>query len=82
MTLLVTGITLDMAQVLWRLVFLCYLGSIDPSGWMAFPMTALFFLEGLGLRLLSRGGGIVLSLVFIRGLVARLLIDILFVLFC
>ncbi len=70
-----------MAQVFWRLVLLCYLSSIGPSGWMASPMTALVFLGGLGLRLISGSGGIGLSLVFIRGLVAGLLIDILFLFF-
>ncbi len=45
-------------------------------------MTALVFLGGLGLRLISGGGGIRLSLVFIGDLVAGLPIGILFVLFC
>ncbi len=68
MTLLMAGITLNVTQVLWHLVFLCYLGSIDPSSWMASPTTALVFLGGLGLRLISGGGGAVgLSLVFVLG---------------
>ncbi len=78
-----TGVTFDMAQVLWCLVLLGYLGSIDPSSWMASPTTALVFLWGLGLRLISGGGGIELSDVFvlIRDLVLGLPIGILFVLF-
>ncbi len=70
-----------MAQVLWRYVFLYYLGSIDPSGWMASPMTAFVFLGGLGLRLISKGKGIGLSLVFIGGFIVGLPMGILFVLF-
>ncbi len=56
MTFLMTSVALDMAQVLGRLVFFYYLGSIDPSGWMASLTTALVFLRGLGLRLISEGG--------------------------
>ncbi len=46
MTLLMIGVTFDIALVLWRLVFILlrYLGSIDPSGWMISPTTALVFL--------------------------------------
>ncbi len=65
------GIALDVAQVLGHLVFFCYLGSIDPGGWMASmasPTTALVILWSLGLRLISGGGGAVgLSLVFVLG---------------
>ncbi len=62
------GVVLDVAQVLRRLVLLRYLGSINLSGWMASPTTAFVFLGGLGLRLISEGGGAVgLSLVFILG---------------
>ncbi len=80
--LLVTGVILDMAEVLLRLIFFHYLGSVDLSGWMASPTTVFVFLGGLGLKLISGGGGIGLSLVFIGGLIAGLLIGILFVLFC
>ncbi len=81
MAFLITGVALDVAQVLRRLIFLCYLGSIDSSGWMASPMTALVFLRGLGLRLISGGGRAVrLSLVFVLGgLILRLLVGVLFV---
>ncbi len=76
-------VTFDMAQVLWHLVLilLYYLGSINPSCWMASSTTTLVFLRGLGLRLISRSGGIVgLNLIFdfIGGLVAGLLISVLF----
>ncbi len=48
-------------------------------------ITALVFLDGLGLKLISGDRGIVglkLVFVFIGGLVAGLLIDILFVFLC
>ncbi len=68
---LMTGIALDVAQVLWCLVLFCYLSSIDPGGWMASMTsltTALVFLRSLGLRLISGGRGAVgLSLVFFLG---------------
>ncbi len=76
MAFLMTGIALDVAQVLWCLVLVLfrYLGSIDSGGWMASsmasPTTALVFLGSLGLRLIlvSGGGGVVgLSLVFVLG---------------
>ncbi len=86
MAFLVAGIVLDVAQVLGRLILFCYLGSIDPGGWMASmasPTTALIFLESLGLRLISGGGGAVgFSLVFVlRGLILGLPVGILFVFF-
>ncbi len=51
---------------------------------MTSPITALIILESLGLRLISRDGGVMgLSLVFVLvGLILGLLIDILFVFFC
>ncbi len=65
---LMTGVALDVAQVLRRLVLLCYLGSIDPNGWMASPTTTLVFLGGVSLRLISGSRGAVgLSLVFVLG---------------
>ncbi len=68
MTLLMAGVALDMAQVLRRLVLLRYLGSIDTGDWIVSPTPALVFLGGLGLRLVSGGGGAVgLSLVFVLG---------------
>ncbi len=72
MAFLMTGVALDVAQVLRCLVLFCYLGSIDAGGWMASsmasPTTAFDFLGSLGLRLISRGGGVVgLSLVFALG---------------
>ncbi len=87
MTLLVIDVTLDMAQVFWRLVFLCYLGNIDSGGWMASiasPTAALVFLGSLGLRLISGGGGAVgLSLVVVfGGLILELPVGILFVFLC
>ncbi len=83
MTFLMIGVGLDVAQVLWRLVLLCYLGSIDPSGWMASSTTALVFLGGLSLRLISGGRGVVgLSLVFVLGgFILELLVDVLLVSF-
>ncbi len=86
MAFLMTSIALDVAQVLRCLVFFCYLGSIDPVGWMASlasPTTALVFLRSLGLRLISGGGGPVgLSLVFVLGgLALGLPVGILFVFF-
>ncbi len=67
-----TGVALDVAQVLRCLVRFCYLGSIDPGGWIASSMasstTTLVFLRSLGLRLISGSGGAVgLSLVFVLG---------------
>ncbi len=81
-------IVFNMTQVLWRLVlvFLCYLGGIDPSGWMTFmasmasPTTSLVFLGSLGLRLISKRGGLGLSLV-LGSLIAGLLVDVLLVFF-
>ncbi len=72
MAFVMTGVILDVAQVLWCLVIFCYLGSIDFDGWMvssmASPMTALVLLWGLGLKLISRGGGAVgLGLDFVLG---------------
>ncbi len=86
MAFLMTGIALDIAQVLGRFVFFCYLGSNDPGGWiasMASPTTALIFFGSLGLRLISGGGGVVrLSLVFVlRGLILGLLVGVLLVFF-
>ncbi len=67
-----TGVALDVAQVFRCLVLFRYLGSIYPGGWMASSMasltTALVFLGGLGLRLISGvGGAMGLSLVFVLG---------------
>ncbi len=81
-----TGVALDVAQVLWCLVFFHYLGSIDPGGWMASvasPTTTLVFLGSLGLKLISGGEGAVgLSLVFVlRGLILGLPVGVLFVFF-
>ncbi len=83
MTFLMAGVVLDMAQVLGRLVFFRYLGSVDPSGWMASPTTVLVFLGGLDLRLISGGGATVgLSLVFVLGgLILGLPVGILLVFF-
>ncbi len=78
-----TGVTLDMTQVLRRLIFLHYLSSIDPSGWMASLTTAFVFLGGLGLRLISRGRGAVgLSFIFVLGgLILGLSVGVLLVFF-
>ncbi len=83
MTFLMTDVALDVAQVLRRLVFFRYLGSIDPNSWMASPTTALVFLGGLGLGLISGGGGAVeLSLVFVLGgFILGLLVGVLLVFF-
>ncbi len=71
---LVTGIALDVAQVLWCLVLFRYLYSIDSGSWMAScmasPATVLVLFGSLGLRLLliSGGGGVVgPSLFFVLG---------------
>ncbi len=89
MAFLMTGVALDVAQVLRCLVLFRYLGSIDSGGWMASsmasPATALVFFRSLGLRLLliSGGGGVVgLSLVFVLGgLIAEVLVSVLLVFF-
>ncbi len=59
MAFLMTDVAFDVTQILWRLVFLCYLGGIDPNGWMPFSSTALVFFRGLSLRLISKGRGAV-----------------------
>ncbi len=87
MILLVTGVTLDMAQVLWSFVLLRYLGSIDPGGWIASmvsPTPEFVFLGSLGLRLISGGGETMgLSLIFVLGgLILELLIGIFLVFLC
>ncbi len=83
MTFLMTGIALNVAQVLGHLIFFCYLGSIDLNGWMASPTTVFVFLGGLELRLISRDGGVVgLSLVIgLRSLILRLLVGVLLIFF-
>ncbi len=61
MAFLMTGVALDVAQVLWCLVFFRYLDSIDSGGWiassMASPATSLVFFGSLGMRLLLISGG-------------------------
>ncbi len=87
MAFLMTGVALNVAQVLRCLVLFRYLGSIDPGGWMVSSMTSpatVFVLLGnLGLRLIliSGGGGVVgLSLVFVlRSLALGLLVSVLLV---
>ncbi len=86
MAFLITGIALNVAQILPCLVLICYLDSIDPIGWMASmpsPTTALVFLGSLGLRLISGDGGAVgLRLVFVLGgLILRLPLGVLLVFF-
>lgn len=81
MNLLVTDVTLDMTQVLCCLIFLYHLGKNDPSSYISFSMTTLIFLGDLDLRLISRNRKIRLSLIYIKGLVTRLLISIHFILF-
>ncbi len=85
-TFLLAGIAPDVAQVLsFIFVFLCYLDSIDPSGWMASSTTfmTLIFLGSLALRLISRRKIMGLSLIFviIRNLIPVLLIGIVLVFF-
>ncbi len=46
-------------------ILLYYLDGIDPSGWMISPITALVFLESLGLRLISGREIMGLSLIFL-----------------
>ncbi len=80
-----TGVAFNIAQVLWRLVFVFfrYLDSIDPGGWMASmasPTTTLVFLRSLGLTLISRRGGLGLSLV-LGDLIAGLSVGIFLVFF-
>ncbi len=84
MIFLVIDVALDVAQVFWHFVLLCYLGSINPSGWIASPMIAFVFLGGLGLGLISGGGGAVgLSLVFVLGsLILGLPVGIFIISFC
>ena len=83
-TFLLTGIALDMAQVLGLvLVLFCYLSCIDFSSWMTSPTSmTLVFLGGLGLRLISGKRQMGLSLFFILGsLIAVLSIGVVFVFF-
>ncbi len=57
MALLLAGVALDVAQVFGLdFVLLCYLGSVDLSGWMAYLTASmtLEFLADLDLRLISR----------------------------
>ncbi len=79
MTVLMAGVTLNVAQVLERLVLFLYLDSIDPSGRMASLTTALVFLGGLSLRLISGGGRAVgLNLIFVlKGLILGLPVGVL-----
>ncbi len=88
MVFLMTGVALDVAQVLRCLILVLfrYLDSIDLGSWMASsmasPTTALVFLGSLGLRLISGSGGAVgLNLVFVlEGLALGLSIGVLLVL--
>ena len=55
-----------MAQVLgFILVFLCYLGGIDPSGWRISSLTFLMLCGCLDLRLISKKGVMGLSFFFV-----------------
>ena len=83
MTFLFAGIIFDVAQVLGLiLVFFCYLGGVNTSGGKASLLISLTLLKGLGLRLISRRGGMRLSLIFVLGsFVAVLPIGIFFVFF-
>ena len=85
MTFLLAGVTLDVAQVLsLDLILFCYLSGIDPSGWITLPNSmTLVFLEGLGLRLISKRRQMRLSLFFvlIGSLIAMLPIGVVLVFF-
>ncbi len=79
-TLLLTGIIFDIAQVLGLIfvfIFFGNLSGIDLSGWMASSMTSMtfVFLGGLGLRLtcISRRRIVGLSLVSIPMLLINLI---------
>ena len=70
-TFLFVGVALDMAYVLgFVLVFLHYLGGIDPSGGRASLLTFLIFCKSLGLRLISKREvmGLSLFLSFLKAL--------------
>ena len=87
MTFLFAGVALDIAQILgFILIFLYYLGGINPSGWMTSLSTflALFRIESLGLRLISKKRRVVgLSLFFILvgSLITMLPIGVIFIFF-
>ncbi len=74
MTLLLIGIAFDVAQLLGFIpIFLFYLASIYLNGGKISPMTIFVFFGGLGLRLISRRGIVVLSLFFNLGNLIELL---------
>ena len=81
MTFLLVGITLDVAQVLGLIfIFVHYLDGVDLSGWGFSSSISLTLLGDLGRRLISRRGGMGLSLVFtFRDLVTVLPIGVFFV---
>ncbi len=71
-----------MAQILnLVLIFLCYLGDIDPSGWIIFSTATLVFFGGLGLKLISERGIMGLSFIFVLvgSLIAMLPISVILV---
>ena len=72
-----------MAQVLSLvLIFFCYIGDVNFSGWKAFLSIFLMLLGNLGLKLISGRGGIRFNLVFILGnLIVVLPIGVFFVFF-
>lgn len=85
MIFLFVGVTFDIAQILdLVLIFLCYLGGIDLSGWTVLPFSLTFLVfRGLGMRLIGgrqRIMGHGLFFVPVKSLVALLSIGVVFVL--
>ena len=85
MTVLFISIVFDVTQVFsFVLIFFCYLGGINPSGWIASTTTAFIFLGSLGLRLISKKGIVRLILIFVlvRSFIAMLPKGVVLVFFC
>ena len=84
---LLASVALNIAQVLGLVfIFLCYLGGMNPSSWITFPLPfSLAFLRigGLSPRVISgkqRIVGLSLLFIFIGSLVTLLPIGIIFIL--
>ena len=83
-TLLFTGIALNVAQVLgFDFTLLCYFSGINLSSWIASLPTSLTFFRGTELKLISGREVMGLSFFFILVgcLIAMLLISVVFVFF-
>ena len=85
MTFLLASVIFNITQVLSLvLVLFCYFSSIDSNDGMTLPIfITLVFLEGLGLSLISKRWqmGFSLFFIFVKNLIAVLLIDVVIVFF-